>query len=99
MASRSSEVNFTKNYTLLYLFLLCLMTDGVAGARLSSLSLNSACSSILSHGTCASMTTHVGSAVAQYGTFRRLGLADHGSLDRSTAWDSLGRHSTVSGTI
>jgi len=78
-----------------------LITDGIAGRRLSSVSLNSACSSILSHGTCASMTTQVGSAVAKYGTYTKLGVADHGtgfgSLDRSAAWDSLGRHSTISG--
>jgi len=47
------------------------------------------------------MTTQVGSAVAKYGTYTRLGVADHGmgfgSLDRSAAWDSLGRHSTISG--
>ena len=80
---------------------MCLTTDGVAGRRLSSVSLNSACSSILSHGTCASMTTQVGSAVAKYGTYGRLGAMDHGaalgSMDRSAAWDSLGRHSTISG--
>jgi len=80
---------------------MCLTTDGVAGRRLSSVSLNSACSSILSHGTCASMTTQVGSAVAKYGTYGRLGATDHGaalgSMDRSAAWDSLGRHSTISG--
>jgi len=79
----------------------CLLTDGVAGRRLSSASLNSVCSSILSHETCASMTTQVGSAVARYGAYTRLGAVDHagayGSLDRSAAWDSLGRHSTISG--
>ena len=79
------------------------MSDGLAGRRLSSVSLNSACSSILSHGTCASMTTQVGSAVAKYGAYSRLGVTDHGaafgSLDRSAAWDSLGRHSTISGRL
>ena len=45
------------------------------------------------------MTTQVGSAVARYGAYSRLGVVDHGrgSLDRSAAWDSLGRHSTTSG--
>jgi len=45
------------------------------------------------------MTTQVGSAVARYGAYSRLGAVDHGcgSLDRSAAWDSLGRHSTISG--
>ena len=74
--------------------------DGIAGRRLSSASLNSdACSSVLSHGTCASMTTQVGSAVARYGAYSRLGAMDQSSLGRSAAaaWDSLGRHSTVSG--
>ena len=49
------------------------------------------------------MTTQVGSAVAKYGAYGRLGMADQGglfgSMDRSAAWDSLGRHSTISGTI
>ena len=82
---------------------MCPLIDGIAGRRLSSVSLNSACSSILSHGTCTSMTTQVGSAVAKYGAYGRLGVADQGtmfgSLDRSAAWDSLGRHSTISGTV
>jgi len=47
------------------------------------------------------MTTQVGSAVAMYGAYSRLGAVDHGagleSLDRYTTWDSLGRHSTISG--
>ena len=66
----------------------------------SSVSMNSVASSALSHGTCASMTTQVGSAVAAKYAAPPAGHSDrmnYGSLDRN--WDSLGRRSTISGYL
>jgi len=73
------------------------------GRLFSSVSMNSVASSILSHDTCSSMKTQVGSAVAKYGCGSAgLGYksdrSGYSSLDRGYTWDSsLGRRSTVSG--